>query len=567
MRIVSQEEFERMLMARKGIDAVLAKYYAARRRMESMAKQIDDLRKRLEKLPADARASEEIRRELDKLRESMQNEAEEIRKSAEHPLPIDLDKNLAPQLKDLAKLTDEMAGELQKFRQDKDLLNKKLAGKLDELAKQLSASRRQYEKNVTAGLEYFEAVFPLLVDRERYAMLALWQREFAERLASLKGRDRDDSPSLKARMRDLEQEQQQILDALSKLLDDIQAHSEKLPDLPELKELRETAQKFVVALHNSGAAEAMTAAEHALADFAPTRGYEKAKQAADILAKFLSQCHGMGNCAGNRLTFHPSLCNSLGNSVAQLLAAMGGQGSGGGGFGMSGFGMGGAEGSIGLYGGLPAMFGRDGERGDAQEVRGLRGRTGPRQSARRKPRRGGHRRKVCPRGCGGRQRGIGSAALPPPSRTVFPTHCRRDGRNGKINGMPPNRRRHVRALREARQWREKLAQARHKGDSPIFAAVRYVCMATSLTPRRAPTEGWSGQSPVSGSTGALGGGADWRWPARLSRWACSPHSRRLGPPALCRMPSSLAASPTASCRWRIWCMRGRRAAAASRITS
>ena len=135
---------------------------------------------------------------------------------------------------------------------------------MDELAKQLSASRRQYEKNVTAGLEYFEAVFPLLVDRERYAMLALWQREFAERLASLKGRDRDDSPSLKARMRDLEQEQQQILDALGKLLDDIQAHSEKLPDLPELKELRETAQKFVVALHNSGAAEAMTAAEKRL---------------------------------------------------------------------------------------------------------------------------------------------------------------------------------------------------------------------------------------------------------------------------------------------------------------
>ena len=110
-----------------------------------------------------------------------------------------------------------------------------------------------------------------------------------------------------------------------------------------------------------------------MADFAPTRGYEKAKQAADILAKFLSQCHGMGNCAGNRLTFHPSLCNSLGNSVAQLLAAMGGQGSGGGGFGMSGFGMGGAEGSIGLYGGLPAMFGRDGERGDAQEVRAASG--------------------------------------------------------------------------------------------------------------------------------------------------------------------------------------------------
>ena len=67
-------------------------------------------------------------------------------------------------------------------------------------------------------------------------MLAQWQQDLAERLASLKGRDGEDNPALKARMRDLEQEQRQIRDALAKLLDDIQEHSEKLPDKPELKD-------------------------------------------------------------------------------------------------------------------------------------------------------------------------------------------------------------------------------------------------------------------------------------------------------------------------------------------
>ena len=151
---------------------------------------------------------------------------------------------------------------------------------------------------------------------------------------------------------------------MATLLDDIQEHSEKLPELPELRELRETAQKFVGEVRGSGAVEAMTAAEQALAEFAPTRGYEKAKEAADILAKFLKRCHGMGNCADGALRLQPSLCQGMGNTVAQLLAGMGmGQG-GGGGMGMSdGMGMGGYS-SVGLYGGSPETFGA-GERGAA----------------------------------------------------------------------------------------------------------------------------------------------------------------------------------------------------------
>ena len=35
VRIVSQEEFERMVRTRQGIEAMLSKYYAAQRRMEA----------------------------------------------------------------------------------------------------------------------------------------------------------------------------------------------------------------------------------------------------------------------------------------------------------------------------------------------------------------------------------------------------------------------------------------------------------------------------------------------------------------------------------------------------
>ena len=74
--------------------------------------------------------------------------------------------------------------------------------------------------------------------------------------------------------------------------------------------------------------------------------------------------------AGGCLVFQPGLCNSLGNTVAQLLAEMGlGQGSGGSGAGQGGSGGFSAKRGYGLYGGMPGMptmFGDDGGSGDGR---------------------------------------------------------------------------------------------------------------------------------------------------------------------------------------------------------
>ena len=154
-----------------------------------------------------------------------------------------------------------MAKELEKLLRERELINEKLAGKLDELAKRLAAGRKQFGERATQPLEYFEAVFPLIVDQQRFVMLVLWQQDLAERLSSLKGRDGEDSPSAKARMRDLEPEQQQVRNALATLFTTFRSTGEKLPELPELRELRKDGQKFVGEVRGSGAVEAMTAAD------------------------------------------------------------------------------------------------------------------------------------------------------------------------------------------------------------------------------------------------------------------------------------------------------------------
>ena len=229
------------------------------------------------------------------------------------------------------------------------------------MAEQLKSARRDYSAAAMEPMELLEVVFPLLVDQQRFVVLALRQDDLAKRMAALKGHDGEDDPALKTRMRDLEHEQGQIRRELDALLGDIEDHATRLPERPELKKLRATAMKFVKDVRGSGAAEALTGSEAALADFAGTRAYEKAKEAAEILNRFVKRCQGEGEmnsqCHG-ALIFQPTLCQGMGNTIAQLLAEMGIGSSGG----MGGYG------TMGLYGNTAGMSGfGSGEFGEPTE--------------------------------------------------------------------------------------------------------------------------------------------------------------------------------------------------------
>jgi len=211
-------------------------------------------------------------------------------------------------------------------------------------------------------LELLSQILPLKQAESRFVRLYQRQRDLAERLASLDGRDGEDNPALKARMRELEEEQAQLRNELRELLDDIEAHAEQLPDDPRLDELRQSALEFADAVRHCGASEAMVDAETGLAEFSGTRGHAGAKEAADLLEQFLSQCQGMGGqCEGCLPEFSPSLGQCLGQTLQQMMGDMG--------FGMGnkpGSGMGQAAGggyssarsglqNVGMYGGMPLM--------------------------------------------------------------------------------------------------------------------------------------------------------------------------------------------------------------------
>jgi hypothetical protein len=333
IRIISQQEFDQYRQSRDGMETLMAKYQQANRRLESLAEDIEKLQQELRETKPGEQPSPELRDKLKELAGKMAAETEALRKLAADKQPFEIDEQLTKELEELAGQIEQLQKRLQELADNDQAERDEIEKRLAELANALREQREQLDNEVMQPLEKLNAVLPLTRDEQKFVQIYLRQRELADRLASLKGRDDEDDPALKARMRDLEDEQRKIRTDLESLISDIEEHLDGLPEDEEFKELRESAQEFVEALRESGAAEAMLEAESGLSEFSGTQGHAAALQAADILEKFLQKAGPMGEQgAGQALRgFRPQLGDAMGKTLQQMMNRGRGRQSGQGG--------------------------------------------------------------------------------------------------------------------------------------------------------------------------------------------------------------------------------------------
>jgi hypothetical protein len=351
VQIISQQDFERMQRMREGLEALASKYHQADRRLESLAAGNEELRKSLDE-SEEVELTEENRESLRDASRRLREEAQEIRKSAKHLLPYDLDPALVDRLTDLADSLEEAAASLES--ENLQTLTRAAAIKqLDELREKLAGDKKEFDTGATMPLEHLEKIYPLIEDQARFTAVYQQQRDLAERLASLKGLDSNNTSQVKARMRNLEDEQNRLREELSALLDAIDAHVAQLPEDDRLDDLRTTAQEFADLVRLSGASEDMLECETGLAAFSGTGGHAGAQKAADMLERFLAKGKGMDGEGRACLKFQPGLEQALGNTIDQLLAeaGLGQSGQGGSGYSMRRS----ALNNVGLFGSLPGM--------------------------------------------------------------------------------------------------------------------------------------------------------------------------------------------------------------------
>jgi hypothetical protein len=332
IRIISQQEFERYRESRDSMETLMAKYQQASRRMESIAEEIEKLQAELKELKPGEQPSEELRDKLQELADKMAEEVDALRRLAADKQALAIDEELTKELSDLAEQISELQKKLQELANDDQAQRDEIEKKLAELADAMREKRERLDNEVMEPLEKLNAVLPLTRDEQQFVQIYLRQRELADRLASLQGHDQEDDPALKARMRDLEDEQRKLRADLEALIGSIEEHLAGLPEEEEFRELRVSAQDFVEALRESGAAEAMLEAENGLSEFSGTRGHAGALSAADILEKFLSKAEQMGQQGGGKAMkgFRPQLGNSMSKTLQQMANRGQGMSQGGG---------------------------------------------------------------------------------------------------------------------------------------------------------------------------------------------------------------------------------------------
>lgn len=389
IRIISQQQLAELELSRRGMEAVLSKQRQAQRQMSQLQEQLDAAKKKLDEALAAQQAADQSResgdpdagekqetadkamqeaiKQLASAQKAAAETAESMRQSAAMELPVDIDKGMNEQLKEIAEKLEKMAERMQQLQEKMESgqqLSSQEQQELGELMQQMDEMKQQHEDSAMNPTERMSKILPLAADQQRFSQLARRQRSLSDRLDALQTAD-PTGPDTKRRADELRREQQQLQVAMSQLLEDIESHVKQLPADPELDELRQTASDFVNDVRASQADPAMTETQKELLGDNPIPASEQAMKAADILDSFLSQCDSMGNkaCKNCNASFKPSAGGAKpGNSISQLLKQMGlGEGQSGMKPG-SGQGMAPGDGyampqntmdNVGVYGGLP----------------------------------------------------------------------------------------------------------------------------------------------------------------------------------------------------------------------
>ncbi|UUO04356.1 hypothetical protein M4951_13230 [Blastopirellula sp. J2-11] len=348
VRIISQQEFEQMLRQREGLNVLMSKYRQAQRMLEKLRQKTRELQEKNAKkkglIPkTDKAAAEELAKQL---REA----AQALAKAAKHALPYDIDQQLTPKLEELIQRLEQAADDLER-RLERLVDTSQLAelhAELAELSALLGQQSDLYGESAMVPLEQLEQAMPILVGVARFKQLVKAQRDLAERLAAVKGKDGEDNPALKARMRDLQEEQEGLRAELDSLLTDLQEAAENLPTGERFDKMRKNVTDFVTMLRESDAAAEMSQAEQGLAEFTGTKAHQHAVRAAEILEQFQNESEDAAKQSLQFLFAIPGLGQSLSNTAGQILGEMG-LGAGQAGRSAS------RRGKVGLYGEMPSM--------------------------------------------------------------------------------------------------------------------------------------------------------------------------------------------------------------------
>jgi len=351
LQIISLEQYQEIL-----------RRLAAQRALFQQYLSLDNhLRRTFER----AQAAQEKRRELAKKGKPSDDEAAKLRKNlqdlrlalgdyrkglneavATSPL-FDIEKAFKESLAKQGRTVDRLTKQLDDMMQEAGSNGLVDPAQLDKLVDELSGLFTDMTKNVGEPVRLITSVIRLIAYADEFTRLAQQQKETAGLARRFKDQKEELTRTQQMELQEIAAIERQVRDGLQRFVETLPELVAKVPDEEAFQRLKETAREFLKKVADAQIQPDLDKATDKFASLDGRGGYPPAQDAADKMMALVAKLEsvdlpGMGQAC---LVFQPALSGGLGNTLKQILSAMGGgiNGSGVGGYGLMGEG-------VGLYG-------------------------------------------------------------------------------------------------------------------------------------------------------------------------------------------------------------------------
>lgn len=236
------------------------------------------------------------------------------------------------------------------------------ASNLGEISDELNKLAATGENEVGQPARQIASVARLMARADTFVKLAEAQAELAKSLRRFGENTNNLSRMEQMEVQELARQQRMVQQGLRELLAGLSASLNELPAEPQYDVLRQEVTNFLAAVADAKIETDLGDAAKLLGDLDAAPASVIAQVAADEMAKLISKCNSVGDKAGQCLHFQPKVQQAMGNTLKQILAAMGSGPRGQGG--QNGYSL--FNRDVGLYGPAAELAGEQGgKRGGA----------------------------------------------------------------------------------------------------------------------------------------------------------------------------------------------------------
>jgi hypothetical protein len=326
IQIISQEQYETILRQAAARKALFEPYFALDAWLRRLAERARSLQKQAESgSEADKQAAA---REAAALAADLAKYENELSKLLQQATLFDVEQafrnTLVAQHTRVGQARKKLEGRLGNGQPDlKDLA---------EAVQELSQLAQTEDEDVDQPAQQIAAVAHLLARADTFVKLAQQQATVARMLRRFADKNGGLSRVEQIEMEELAYQQRRIQEGLHAMLGSLPELLANLPDEPQYAPLRADVNTFVKAVAEAKIEQDLSENGRNLTALDGKSGYVLAQQVAEKMDKLIAKCAGLPQQGKLCLRFKPSVQHALGNTLEQILAAMGanrGNGQGG----------------------------------------------------------------------------------------------------------------------------------------------------------------------------------------------------------------------------------------------